>query len=263
MIETLKKHTTLIVFLTIVMFFAPAAMLSAGVDQRAEQAAVKYRDIENRAIEIDEVQRQQWSLSVEEWHRYKTLMRGIRGSISPANISPIEVLGTHARNDQERKKYAEIWAKMRFEDAERILAFQNAYNDAFSRLYGDTQLIDIGKIKRSDNQRLSMGPHDRLLVFVKIDQCSACKQMVRRIVNDQALMKSQTDIYFIDTKPGRDEGEMRQWAVELNIDKARLHTGNITMNHDQGNLLKITKKVINQVPVAFKLDANSITAIKL
>lgn len=69
------------------------------------------------------------------WTRYKTLMQGIRGSISPKNISPIEVLGTHARTDMERRKYAEIWARMRHEDIDRILAFQLACNQAFAKRY--------------------------------------------------------------------------------------------------------------------------------
>ncbi len=37
-----------------------------------------------------------WNLSEMEWQRYRQLMQGIRGSISPETISPIEVLGIHA-----------------------------------------------------------------------------------------------------------------------------------------------------------------------
>ena len=51
-----------------------------------------------------------WGLSETEWRRYKQLMQGIRGSISPSTISPIEVLGIHARDDAERQRYAEVWA---------------------------------------------------------------------------------------------------------------------------------------------------------
>ena len=37
--------------------------------------------------------REQWNLGEAEWTRYQTLMRGIRGSVSPTSLSPIEVLG--------------------------------------------------------------------------------------------------------------------------------------------------------------------------
>ena len=48
-----------------------------------------------------------WGLSATEWQRYQQLMQGIRGSVSPATISPIEVLGLHARDSDERRRYAE------------------------------------------------------------------------------------------------------------------------------------------------------------
>jgi len=37
-----------------------------------------------------------WGLSSAEYARYEELMKGIRGSISPKTISPLEVLGIHA-----------------------------------------------------------------------------------------------------------------------------------------------------------------------
>jgi hypothetical protein len=36
----------------------------------------------------------------------------LRGSISPSSLSPIEVLGIHARNGEERRRYADQWAMM-------------------------------------------------------------------------------------------------------------------------------------------------------
>ena len=43
-----------------------------------------------------------WGLTQAEWHRYRQLMQGIRASVSPATISPVEVLGIHARDAAER-----------------------------------------------------------------------------------------------------------------------------------------------------------------
>jgi integrating conjugative element protein (TIGR03759 family) len=71
-----------------------------------------------------------WELSEVEWLRYQQLVKGIRGSVSPSAISPIEVLGIHARDEAERQRYAQIWARAMHEDVERILAFQHAYEKA-------------------------------------------------------------------------------------------------------------------------------------
>ena len=51
-----------------------------------------------------------WDLSEIEWRRYQSLMLGIRGSVSATHLSPIEVLGIHARYSAERQRYAEPWA---------------------------------------------------------------------------------------------------------------------------------------------------------
>ena len=61
----------------------------AGADQgegTVLKQASNYHISETKPVETDDVQRKQWSLSVEEWSRYKTLMKGIRGSINFRNI---------------------------------------------------------------------------------------------------------------------------------------------------------------------------------
>ena len=83
---------------------------------------------------------QAWGLSQTEWRRYQSLMQGIRGSVSPDTISPLEVLGIHARDEAEQRRYAELWAQAMWEDAERILAFQRAYVEAGTRAGQDGQV---------------------------------------------------------------------------------------------------------------------------
>jgi len=75
--------------------------------------------VESTLSSVEHARARQWRLSEEEWTRYRSLMQGIRGSISPASISPIEVLGIHARDDAERRRYAEAWGKVMREDVDR------------------------------------------------------------------------------------------------------------------------------------------------
>ena len=77
-------------------------------------------------------------------------MEGIRGSISPSTISPIEVLGIHAEDAVERDRYAETWARMMREDVARILAFQHAYDEAGRRLFPGEQLIDPNRLPQNN-----------------------------------------------------------------------------------------------------------------
>ena len=101
---------------------------------------------ENTLTSSERARSRLWELSETEWRRYKLLMQGIRGSISPPTISPIEVLGIHARDQDERRRYAEMWARAMREDVSRILAFQYAYDEAGKRLYPNEQLIDINRL---------------------------------------------------------------------------------------------------------------------
>jgi len=141
------------------------ASSNSVIAQALKNEPLTYTQTQDSQQHDDQSQRKLWALSKQDWSRYKTLMKGIRGSISPKKISPIEVLGTHARNEAERKKYAEIWARMRHDDIVRVLAFQKAYDEAFAGLYPDEQMIDLALLNRSPDTQFKQG--DRLLVFLK------------------------------------------------------------------------------------------------
>ncbi|MDD2761504.1 MAG: TIGR03759 family integrating conjugative element protein [Methylomonas sp.] len=220
-----------------------------------------YTESQAEPVAEDKLRREHWSLTVDEWSRYKSLMQGIRGSISPASISPIEVLGTHARDDQERKRYAEIWARMRHEDAERILAFQQAYAEAFQRLYPNELLVDLSRLKSPGQQALDSG--ERLLVFLKIKHCPACESLVQRLLRQPAFKTQRIDLYFVDTQPQRDDGLIQQWAKQQHIDNARIRQGLLTLNHDQGNYFKVTQQLVGAMPQVFKLKGQTLDALRL
>lgn len=84
-----------------------------------------------------------WGISLDELHRARHLMRGPRGAFSDPRISPVEVLGVHARSDAERDRYAELFAKLLHEDTERVLAWQRAGDSAMRRLYPAGKVVDF------------------------------------------------------------------------------------------------------------------------
>jgi hypothetical protein len=86
---------------------------------------------------------QMWGLSDDEMLRAKLLMLGPRGSFSVPNLSPVEALGIHARSDAERQKYAELFARAQYEDVQRVLAFQRAYDVAIGQLTAGQPMISF------------------------------------------------------------------------------------------------------------------------
>jgi integrating conjugative element protein (TIGR03759 family) len=144
-----------------------------------------------------------------EWHRYKQLMQGIRGSISPSTISPIEVLGIHARDEAERQRYAEAWARAMREDVDRILAFQRAYDAAGKDLYLNEPLIDIGRLPGKAKETSAFQSTERLLFFAR-PECPVCDLLMGKLLKRIGEV-SGIDIYLTDIAPG-DDVAVRAWA---------------------------------------------------
>ena len=87
----------------------PAFAVEVSGTQVKESDTSNSASNENTLTSSERARSRLWELSETEWRRYKLLMQGIRGSISPSTISPIEVLGIHARDQDERRRYAEMW----------------------------------------------------------------------------------------------------------------------------------------------------------
>ncbi len=186
-------------------------------------------------------------------------MEGVRGSISPDTISPLEVLGIHAQNEAERKKYARLWADMMEQDTERVLAFQRAYDEAW-RDKGNKPLIDIEQIRsqlpsvpETTPQQLSNTTTKRTLIATKLTDCEACDKKIQQLLTmmlvDQSL---HLDVYFSDSSD-KENSVIRQWAMENRIDAELLRNRRITLNHGQA-LMKQYQLDEGQLPATFKVD---------
>ena len=76
---------------------------------------------------------QHWGLTEQEWSRFEEIRRGPRGYWSPS-LDPLTALGVEARDDAERQRYAELQVRLEAARAERELAYQRAYDEAWQRL---------------------------------------------------------------------------------------------------------------------------------
>ncbi|MEA2080793.1 MAG: TIGR03759 family integrating conjugative element protein [Pseudomonadota bacterium] len=177
-----------------------------------------------------------WGLTAMEWQRYQHLLQGIRGSVSPATISPLEVLGIHARDRDERRRYAERWARTLHEDVDRILAFQRAYDDAGKRLYPNEPLIDIDRLPGKAEKSSPFQSSDRVLFFTGAE-CPACEVVLNTLLQ-RINELGGIDIYLTDVAPGDDEA-VREWASRHTIDPQWVRSRRVTLNHDAGALAKL------------------------
>lgn len=198
-----------------------------------------------------------WGLSETEWHRYRSLMEGIRGSVSPPTISPIEVLGIHARDSAERRRYAEAWARLMREDIDRILAFQHAYDEAGRRLYPGEQLIDPSRLPTEDPEAAALMPEDRVLLFTR-PACPRCDVLLGRLLRRVDALAG-IDIYLSELAPG-DEAAVRDWAVSKGIRPQWVQSRRVTLNFDVGALERLTRGQ-TQAPVLMRRRGDDITPL--
>jgi integrating conjugative element protein (TIGR03759 family) len=200
-----------------------------------------------------------WDLSETEWRRYKQLMQGVRGSISPTTISPIEVLGIHARDEAERQRYAEAWAHTMHEDVARILAFQHAYDAAGKRLYPKELLIDVGRLPRKTEETSALQSNDRLLFFAR-PQCPVCDLLLSKLLK-RIDDVSGIDIYLTDIVSG-DDVAVRAWASSHQLDPAWVRNRRITLNHDGGALDSLTNGR-GEVPYVLRRRGEDVSQLQM
>ncbi|CAI8979699.1 TIGR03759 family integrating conjugative element protein [Pseudomonas chlororaphis] len=174
----------------------------------------------------------EWGLSPQEWSRYQALMEGPRGTYSPG-LDPLTTLGIEARSADERRRYAELQVQAERQRIEKELAYQRAYDQAFSRLYPNEKVIQISSAPSSASIGQSALKSDgRLAIFVR-DNCLPCFTQVKEL----QAQKQAFDLYFVGSQ-GDDE-HIRRWAAIARIDPAAVRNRQITLNHDSGRWLGI------------------------
>ncbi len=190
----------------------------------------------SRLTPTERAEVEQWDLTESEWLRYKTLMQGIRGRLSP-DISPIEALGIHARSEAERRYYAERWARALRDDTERVLAFQRAYDAAWKALYGEEPLIDLSRLAQARSAAL-LRPGDRVLFFAA-SGCGACGPVLETLLAKlERTPNLGLDIYLVDS--ANDDTKVRTWANDHRVPPQLVRSRAVTLNHDNGALARLS-----------------------
>ena len=248
--------------LPLIFALAPAAISAEPADAvRASQTETarmeSVRTDETSLSRTDITRARAWGLSETEWRRYRSLMQGIRGSVSRATISPIEVLGIHSRDEPERRRYAELWAQAMWEDAERILAFQRAYVEAGRRLYPGVPLIDPNRLPNRDNPAAGLQPQDRVLFFTRPD-CAPCDALLARLLSRIERIAG-VDIYLAGIEPGNDQA-VRDWAAKHGIEPDWVRARKVTLNFESGALAKLTEGQ-GEIPALMRRRGENLVAL--
>jgi integrating conjugative element protein (TIGR03759 family) len=173
-----------------------------------------------------------WGLEPQEWARYRQLMHGPLGVQSP-NLDPLTALGVEARTADERWRIAERQVRFEARRAEKVLAYQRAYDEAWKRIYPSIRPLAVPAIT-APNATATPDP-SRLAVFVK-DPCIPCEQRVKDLQAEGLAF----DLYMVGSQ--QDDARIRKWAAKVGIDPAKVRAHTITLNHDAGRWLSLGGK---------------------
>ena len=144
-----------------------------------------------------------WDLTEQEWTRFEEIQRGPRGYWSP-NLDPLTALGVEARDEAERQRYAELQVRLEAARAERELAYQRAYDEAWQRVYPG--LLPI----QGAATPLHSPVVNRLALFVG-PNCPPCRERARQL----QASGSAFDLYLVDSH--NDDQLLRDWARQAGI----------------------------------------------
>ena len=209
------------------------------------------------ATSLDQIRGNQWGLKKDELNRANLLLKETRQYISDKQITPIEVLGIHARSDEERERYARLWAEFMLADANRILQFQQAYDVAMRELVSNQPLIELAKLPPRRSHLPSVVQTDRLVVFISIG-CDRCSFVIDKVLNALDLVAG-IDFYFKGLTE-QDAPQMRQWALQQRINPRLVQSKKITLNPDNGLLAQVNPRAI-QLPVLMKRQEDRFTSL--
>jgi integrating conjugative element protein (TIGR03759 family) len=210
---------------------APALALTADlINPQALSGEVGSTERQSAVQRNESAVAQEWGLSSQEFQRYRTLMQGSRGVYSPG-LDPLTALGIEAQSDAERRRYAELQVRAEAQRVQKELAYDQAYRDAWNRLYPNLQPVQAGGQVAPQASPAVRG-NGRLAVFVT-DSCAACTERVQALQSaGQAF-----DLYLIGSQ--NDDARIRRWAVLAGIDPAKVRTRQITLNHDAGRWVQL------------------------
>jgi integrating conjugative element protein (TIGR03759 family) len=207
--------------------------------------------------EASRFSQQAWDLNDTEWQRYHALIHGIRGSMSQANLSPLEVLGIHAETEAEQREYARRLAQIVKEDSERVLAFSRIYAEEAKKLNAALPVINTAGLGLSPAPiKTALKLNDRILFFTPL-HCQACDSQLATLVNTAGKHLVQLDIYVTDAKS---DADIVSWAKRQTLDPASLKAKTITLNHDRGTLARLTGAA-NSVPKTLVIRGRDLTAV--
>lgn len=198
------------------------SMLFISFYSVATQSKTHTNKTEVVITEVVKTQAKHWQIKPLDYIKATKLKQQYKSLISD-NITPIEVLGIFAKTKQERKKYAQKFARLMYDTTAKVLTFQKAVNQANKKLHSGSMFDYIPKRNRPKQSLVS-----RASQVINLNNCSKlCLNKAKNFIDNAAVIP--IDFYFKNAT----KKQIQKWAYDLNISLFDVENKTITLNHAQ------------------------------
>lgn len=182
-----------------------------------------------------------WGLSDSDWALYQKL-KPIAKQLSktPVSSTPPEILGIFARNMEDRKRYAKLFATKFVQYVDSSIVSMRLVRGELRKLNEGRTMFDYERLNAVRGDVIGVG--DRVQFFTKVD-CDDCHARLAQLINQVRYYKVKLDVFVVDDSSDED---LQKYA-SLYLPKELVEKGYITLNRDA---TFVTKHKLS-VPVSF------------
>lgn len=175
---------------------------------------------------------QVWNLTPEEEKRYVLLMQN-RSSIyyQGLRLTPVDILGINARNEHERRHFAELAALQEAQKVARNIAWNNAFHQASITLFAKIPVVgnfDPAPYSPYAQEAIQLNQGDTLYFFIK--PTDAVTTIL--LLLTEAIEKTPNTTVHIMLLNVDDLG-IQLWANQHQIPQSLVASGVLTLNHGE------------------------------
>lgn len=173
-----------------------------------------------------------WGLTLEEERRYVFLMQNRSGVYYKGlNLTPVDILGIHAKSEQERQHFASLSAKQEAQKVAKNIAWNNAFHKAYSELFKNIPVVgdvDLTPYAPMAYKPVTLSSGDNLFFFLKPnDSLTSVFYALTDAI--ESTPNTRLHLMFLEA----DDLAIQQWANRHQLSRSLVSQARVTLNHGE------------------------------
>ncbi|MGQ3890139.1 TIGR03759 family integrating conjugative element protein [Legionella sp. CNM-1927-20] len=174
-----------------------------------------------------------WGLTELEEKRYLALMRNRSGVFYEGlHLTPVDILGLNARNEQERAHFAALSAQIEAQKVAQNLAWNSAFYKAYNELFKHESVVsgdfDPTVYSPMAHKPVSLTTGDMLFLFLRPEDAS---RSIIMTLSEAVVQNPGTKLHLLVLEA--DNRAIQNLAHRAGLSYDAVKSGLITLNHGE------------------------------